>query len=61
MFYQEAKENLLVNILDVAEPAVEKAKPRRRLILIMSVILGIMLGMTGVLVNQLWIKSLQKK
>ena len=33
---EEAKENLLVNILDGGEPAVEKAKPKRKLIIIVS-------------------------
>jgi uncharacterized protein involved in exopolysaccharide biosynthesis len=33
---EEAKENLLVNILDFAEPAVNKAKPKRILIVILS-------------------------
>jgi uncharacterized protein involved in exopolysaccharide biosynthesis len=42
---EEAKENLLVNILDTAEPAVEKEKPKRKLIVILSIILG---GMGGI-------------
>jgi uncharacterized protein involved in exopolysaccharide biosynthesis len=37
----EAKENLHINILDIAEPAVKKAKPKRTLIVIMSFIVGI--------------------
>ena len=38
---EEAKENLLVNILDVAEPAVEKAKPKRSLIVIFAGFMGL--------------------
>ena len=38
---EEAKENLSVNILDVAEPAVEKAKPKRILIVISAFMLSI--------------------
>lgn len=36
----EAKENLLVNILDNAEPAVKKAKPQRTLIVFLSLLGG---------------------
>ena len=39
---EEARENLLVNILDVAEPAVNKAKPRMILILLSSLALSMM-------------------
>ena len=37
----EAKERLLINILDTAEPAVKKAKPKRTLIVILSFLFGI--------------------
>ena len=48
---EEAKENLLVNILDSAEPAVEKTKPKRKLIVILSIILGGMCGITTTLIR----------
>ena len=38
---EEAKEPLLINILDVAEPSVKKAKPKRKLIIILSMLLGL--------------------
>ena len=41
---EEAKENLSVNILDVAEPAVDKAKPKRILIVISAFILSMFLS-----------------
>ena len=47
----EAKEKLLINILDTAEPAVKKAKPRRKLILILSLILGMMSGASYVIMR----------
>ena len=37
---EEAKEKLFVNILDVAEPAVKRAKPRRILIVIFATFIG---------------------
>ncbi len=40
----EAKERLLINVLDTAEPAVKKAKPKRTLIVILSFICGIFLA-----------------
>ena len=40
----EAKERLLINILDTAEPAVKKAKPKRTLIVIFSFIFGLFLA-----------------
>ena len=48
---EEAKENLLVNILDSAEPAVKKAKPKGTLIVILSIILGGMCGITTTLIR----------
>ena len=41
---EDAKENLLVSILDVAEPAVKKEIPKRKLIVIISMMLGLMSG-----------------
>ena len=40
----EAKEKLLINILDTAEPAVKKAKPKRTLIVLLSLLAGIILA-----------------
>ena len=42
--FDEAKERLLINILDTAEPAVKKAKPKRTLIVILSFIFGLILA-----------------
>ena len=38
---EEAKENLLVNILDEAEPAVKREKPKRKVIVILSLFCGL--------------------
>ena len=40
----EAKEKLLINILDTAEPAVKKTKPKRTLIVILSFFAGLLLA-----------------
>ena len=40
----EAKERLLINILDTAEPAVKKAKPKRTLLVILSLFGGFILA-----------------
>ena len=40
----EAKEKLLINILDLAEPAVKKSRPKRTLIVILSFFTGCMLS-----------------
>ena len=48
---EEAKENLLVNILDSAEPAVKKAKPKGTLIVMLCIILGGMSGITTTLIR----------
>ncbi len=40
----EAKEKLLINILDTAEPAVKKAKPKRTLIVALSFFAGLLFG-----------------
>mgnify|MGYP001215465653 CR=1 FL=1 len=47
----EAKERLLINILDTAEPAVRKTKPKRKIILLLSLILGLMAGASYVMMN----------
>ena len=46
---EEAKESLFINILDVAEPAVEKHKPRRIMIILFSFFLGFTLSLLTVL------------
>ena len=48
---EEAKENLLINILDNAEPAVLKAKPKRKVIVLLSIILGGIIGITTILIR----------
>jgi hypothetical protein len=48
---EEAKENLFINILDYAEPAVEKTKPKRILILLLSLLFGTLVGITGILIR----------
>ncbi len=40
----EAKEKLLINILDTAEPAVKKTKPKRTLIVVLSFFTGLVLA-----------------
>ena len=50
---EEVKENLLVNILDVAEPAVEISKPKKLLILIISLVIGGFVGITTILIQNL--------
>ena len=49
---EEAKDNLLVQILDYAEPAVKAAKPRRTLIVILSLFCGIFVSFFVVLVQE---------
>ena len=48
---EEVKENLLINILDNAEPAVLKAKPKRKVIVLLSIILGGIIGITTILIR----------
>ena len=48
---EEAKENLLMNILDNAEPAVLKAKPKRKVIVFLSIILGGIIGIATILIR----------
>jgi len=47
----ELKERLLINILDIAEPAIEKARPKRTLIVLLSIISGIMLSSIKILIT----------
>jgi hypothetical protein len=49
---EEAKENLLVNILDIAEPAVEKTKPKRKLIMVLSLFCGLLGSILFVFVRE---------
>ena len=41
---EEAKEKLLINILDIAEPAIKKDKPKRTLIVLLSLFGGFMVS-----------------
>lgn len=50
---EEAKENLLINILDNAEPAVLKAKPQRRVIVMLSLLLGGISGIAIILIRHM--------
>tara|TARA_Y100000590_G_scaffold120920_1_gene138438 strand:- start:4443 stop:5657 length:1215 start_codon:yes stop_codon:yes gene_type:complete len=49
---EEAKDNLLVNMLDNAEPAVKKAKPKRTLIVILSFLIGLTLSTLFVIAKE---------
>ncbi len=49
----EAKENLLVNILDIAEPAVEKSKPMRTFITLFMMFLGLCASVGYLLLKEL--------
>ena len=40
----EAKEKLLINILDTAEPAVKKTRPKRTLIVVLSFFAGLIIA-----------------
>ena len=55
---EEAKESLLVNILDVGEPAVEKAKPRRTRIIIIGFVLSLIFSTYFIYFRERW-KKLQ--
>ena len=46
---EEAKEKLLINILDIAEPAIKKDKPKRTLIVLLSLFGGFMISIPIVL------------
>ena len=48
---EEVKDNLLINILDNAEPAVLKAKPKRKIIVLLSIFLGVISGISMILVR----------
>ena len=48
---EEVKDNLLINILDNAEPAVLKAKPKRKIIVLLSIFLGGISGIAIILVR----------
>jgi len=50
----EAKEKLLVNILDYAEPAVEKLKPKRTFIVILSSLIGLLLSISYVVSKEIF-------
>jgi capsular polysaccharide biosynthesis protein len=55
---EEAKESLLVNILDVGEPAVENAKPRRTRIIIIGFVLSLIFSTYFIYFRERW-KKLQ--
>ena len=48
---EAVKENLLINILDNAEPAVLKAKPKRKVIVFLSILTGIIIGISIIMVQ----------
>ncbi len=48
---EEVKDNLLINILDNAEPAVLKAKPKRKIIVLLSIFLGGLSGISIILIR----------
>ena len=50
---EEAREGLLVNILDYAEPAVEKSKPKRTFLVVLSFFTGIIFSIAYVLIREL--------
>ena len=52
---EEVKENLLVNILDTAEPAVEKSKPKRVFITLFMMFLGCFSSIAYLLLKELGI------
>jgi len=51
---EEAKEKLLVNILDYAEPAVEKSKPKRTFLVILFTFAGFFISCGFVLTKELF-------
>ena len=53
---EEVKDNLLINILDNAEPAVLKAKPKRKIIVLLSIFLGGISGISIILIRYSVIK-----
>ena len=54
---EEAKDNLLVNMLDNAEPAVKKAKPKRTIIVILSFLMGLSVSIFFVIAKETKIES----
>ena len=48
---EEAKENLLINILDIAEPAVKQSKPKGKVIIMLSIIVGGLFGIAIILIR----------
>lgn len=51
---EEAKEKLLVNILDYAEPAVEKSKPKRTFLVLLTTIFGLFISCGYVIIRELF-------
>ena len=54
---EEAQDNLLVNMLDNAEPAVKKAKPKRTIIVILSFLIGLSLSIFFVIAKETKVES----
>ena len=50
---EEAREALLVNILDYAEPAVEKSKPKRTFSVILSLFMGIIFSFSYIIIKEI--------
>ena len=57
----EAKESLLINILDIAEPAVEKSKPKRTFITLFMLFAGFGLSISFLLIKEINYKRTIKK
>ena len=57
----EAKESLLINILDIAEPAVEKSKPKRTFITLFMLFAGFGLSLGFLLIKEInYTKTIKK-
>ena len=50
---EEVKDKLLVNILDIAEPAVEKSKPKRTFIILFMIFIGCLSSISFLLLKEL--------
>ena len=50
---EEVKDKLLVNILDIAEPAVEKSKPKRTFIILFMIFIGCLSSISYLLLKEL--------
>ena len=50
---EEVKDKLLVNILDIAEPAVEKSKPKRTFIILFIIFIGCLSSISYLLLKEL--------